>query len=65
MKRYAELELKLSSGKEKIQGRGYYTTDAPLMQTFGITAGYAAVVVLALYLNSDAVIKLYHTVELA
>jgi 4-hydroxybenzoate polyprenyltransferase len=29
----------------------------------GITTGYASVLVLALYLNSDAVIKLYQTPE--
>ena len=30
----------------------------------GITAGYAAVVVLALYLNSEEILKLYKTPEL-
>jgi 4-hydroxybenzoate polyprenyltransferase/phosphoserine phosphatase len=59
VKRYAELEMQLSHGKKKAHGRGYYATDAPLVQTMGITAGYAAVLVLALYLNSDAVVKLY------
>lgn len=59
VKRYAELEVLVLSGKEKIQGRGYYTTDAPLIQTMGIVSGYGSVLVLALYLNSDAVMKLY------
>ncbi|MDO9268601.1 MAG: UbiA family prenyltransferase [Methylobacter sp.] len=63
VKRYAELEVQLLNGKQKAHGRGYYTSDAPLLQTMGITSGYAAVLVLAFYLNSDAVIHLYQTPE--
>jgi 4-hydroxybenzoate polyprenyltransferase/phosphoserine phosphatase len=63
VKRYAELEVQLLSGKKKTHGRGYYTSDAPLVQTMGITSGYAAVVVLALYLNSDTIMQLYRTPE--
>lgn len=59
VKRYAELEVQLLQGKKKAHGRGYYTSDAPLVQTLGITSGYCAVLVLALYLNSDTVVKLY------
>lgn len=59
VKRYAELEVQLKSGKEKIHGRGYLTSDAPLIQTMGITSGYVASLILALYINSDAVSKLY------
>ena len=64
VKRYAELEVQLLSGEQKTPGRGYCTADAPLVQTMGITSGYAAVLVLALYLNSEAVVKLYRTPEL-
>jgi 4-hydroxybenzoate polyprenyltransferase len=64
VKRYAELEVQLLHGKQKAHGRGYYTSDAPLLQTMGITSGYAAVLVLALYLNSDAILKLYRAPEL-
>jgi 4-hydroxybenzoate polyprenyltransferase/phosphoserine phosphatase len=64
VKRYAELEVQLLSGKQKTHGRGYYTSDAPLVQTLGITSGYAAILVLALYINSDAIIKLYRTPEI-
>lgn len=63
IKRYAELEILLHKGKQKIHGRGYFTTDAPLIQTLGVSSGLASVVVLALYLNSEAVLKLYHTAE--
>ncbi len=61
VKRYAELQSQHLKGKEKVQGRGYHTADAPLVQMSGICAGYAAVLVLALYLNSDAVLMLYRT----
>ncbi len=63
VKRYAELEVQLLNGKQKAHGRGYYTSDAPLVQTLGITSGYSAVLVLALYLNSDDVVKLYRIPE--
>lgn len=64
VKRYAELEVQLLNGKEELHGRGYHTVDATLIQTMGITASYASVLVLALYLNSDAVVKLYCAPEL-
>lgn len=64
VKRYAELEVQVLGGKTKVHGRGYYTSDAPLVQTLGVTAGYGAVLVLALYLNSDSVLRLYATPEL-
>jgi 4-hydroxybenzoate polyprenyltransferase/phosphoserine phosphatase len=63
VKRYAELEIQLLSGQQKSHGRGYLTTDAPLIQTVGVSSGFASILVLALYLNSDAVIKLYRTPE--
>lgn len=64
VKRYAELEVQLLNGKEKVHGRGYFTSDAPLIQALGVTAAYTSVLVLALYLNSDAIIKLYRTPEI-
>ncbi len=64
VKRYAELEVQLIKGHEKVHGRGYYTSDAPLVQSLGITSGYASVLVLALYLNSAAVLELYRTPEM-
>lgn len=63
VKRYAELQVQLLNEKQKVHGRGYYTSDAPLVQMLGITSGYAAVLVLALYLNSAAVVELYRTPE--
>src|SRR5207302_426707 len=47
-----------------LQGRGYRISDAPLIQTLGVTSGYGSALVLALYLNSDAVIRLYRSPEI-
>ncbi len=63
VKRYAELVVQSQLGREKAHGRGYLTTDAPLVQGLGLATGYAAVLVLAFYLNSDAVVKLYSSPE--
>jgi 4-hydroxybenzoate polyprenyltransferase len=64
VKRYAELMLHHSQELDKAHGRGYYVTDAGLIQQLGVTSGYAAVLVLALYLNSENVIRLYKTPEI-
>ncbi len=62
-KRFSELrtlqELKLTSTR----GRGYNTDDAMLLQSLGISSGYLAVLVLALYINSEQVTSLYKTPE--
>lgn len=64
VKRYAELQVQDRTGNIDSYGRGYNIKDAPLVQSFGVTAGYAAVLVLALYLNGETVIKLYTQPEL-
>jgi 4-hydroxybenzoate polyprenyltransferase len=63
VKRYAELRILSHEGQEQAHGRDYGVSDAPLIQMLGITAGYAAVLVFALYLNSDTVLRLYRTPE--
>ena len=64
VKRYAELQVQAEAGNSHALGRGYAVTDAPLIQTLGVTAGYAAVLVLALYLHGETVITLYAQPEL-
>ncbi len=64
IKRYAELQDGVSRGVDKAHGRGYYIADASLVQQLGVTSGYAAALVLALYLNSENVVKLYKTPEI-
>lgn len=59
VKRYAELESALSSGKGTAIGRGYHVSDLPLIQSLGTSAGYIAVAVFALYINSPASLELY------
>ncbi|WP_308632502.1 hypothetical protein [Massilia sp. YIM B02763] len=63
VKRYAELHSQALSGNGKVHGRGYYTSDEPLMLNLGVTAGYASAVVLAMYLNTDNVLMLYRWPE--
>lgn len=53
-KRYAELRGVLDSGRMSAPGRGYAVTDLPMLHSSGMTAGYLAVLVLALYVNSAA-----------
>lgn len=64
VKRYAELDVHAQQGREQAHGRGYLISDAPLVQGLGIVSGYASALVLALYLNSETVVQLYHTPEL-
>lgn len=59
VKRYAELRLQADAGRSHAHGRGYAVSDAPLVQTLGIAAGYAAVLVLALYLQGTTAASLY------
>jgi hypothetical protein len=58
-KRYAELKVVMASGRRQSQGRGYTVDDAPLLQSCGLSAGYMAVLVMALYINSDMAQKTY------
>lgn len=59
IKRFAELQVQLLNGKHKAHGRGYFTDDAPLIQIFGVASGFMSVLILALYLNSPEVLRLY------
>ena len=65
VKRYAELKaIQLSSRQPlKTKGRGYHTDDMPIIHSYGVSSGYLSVLVLALYINSPMVIKLYRYPE--
>lgn len=63
VKRYAELLVQVARGKTEAHGRGYLTADLAVLQGFGICAGFASVLVLALYLNSEVVARLYASPE--
>jgi len=66
VKRYVEL-LRLRQrindseheGEARIKRRGYYAGDLELIVQMGLSSGYIAVLVLALYISSDAVAELY------
>jgi 4-hydroxybenzoate polyprenyltransferase len=64
IKRYAELKTHQDSDGKKAHGRGYYTSDNYLIEQLGVSSGYAATLVLALYLNSENVTRLYKTPEI-
>jgi 4-hydroxybenzoate polyprenyltransferase len=60
-KRFCELKLLMSKGKECATGRGYNTSDLPIVQTMGVGSGYLAVLIFALYITSDDVAMVYTT----
>jgi len=60
VKRYSELAtLQSKHGEHQPMGRGYFADDAPFVQNAGLASGYISVLILALYLNSQAVRHLY------
>lgn len=64
VKRFAELKTQQAIGKDCAHGRGYKVADATLIQIMGVSVGYLAVMVLALYLQSETVTTLYQMPEL-
>ncbi len=63
-KRASELNALIVSGKTSAKGRGYITSDAPLVTAMGVSSGYIGVLVIALYINSDKVKSNYATPEI-
>lgn len=59
VKRLAELHGRRRNDLADPVGRGYSLDDLPLLQGLAVAAGYAAVLVLALYVNSPTVTALY------
>lgn len=59
VKRYSELQAMQSLGRAGAAGRGYLASDAPLVMAMGVASGFCAVLLLALYLNSDVVVQRY------
>lgn len=59
LKRYTEMSSAHAAGSHGVSGRGYNTQDLPLIQSLGAAAGYIAVLVLALYINSPESLHLY------
>jgi len=59
VKRYAELKVQIQEGKSSAHGRGYIVSDAPLLQTLGVSSGYISALVMALYVQSEDIVSLY------
>lgn len=63
IKRYSELRIMQREGKQEARGRGYQVDDLTILSAAGIASGYVAAMVLALYVNSPEVLRLYRTPE--
>ncbi|MEL6920653.1 MAG: UbiA family prenyltransferase [Pseudomonadota bacterium] len=59
VKRYVELDHADIGEKERLSGRGYRPEDKEVIMQAGMASAFASIVVLALYLDSEAVYQLY------
>lgn len=59
LKRYGEMRMLKRADKRQSAGRGYSTDDLVVLLALGSASGYSAVLVLALYVNSSDVTRLY------
>lgn len=67
LKRFAELLTHSGvdvDASRTLSGRGYQMGDTTLVQIFGVAAGFASALVLALYLDGESVAALYSTPEI-
>jgi 4-hydroxybenzoate polyprenyltransferase len=64
LKRYVDVRRVAGVGGAAVAGRDYRAADLPLLGSMGVAAGYLAVVVLALYVQSDTVVRLYRAPHL-
>jgi 4-hydroxybenzoate polyprenyltransferase/phosphoserine phosphatase len=63
VKRYGELVIMRTIEGDHAKARGYEISDGELLASMGIASGYLAVLVLALYINSDTARALYGRYE--
>jgi 4-hydroxybenzoate polyprenyltransferase len=63
VKRYSELILVAKAAKLEAHGRGYQAGDLSIVQAMGVASGFTAVMLMALYINGDTVLKLYSRPE--
>ncbi len=59
VKRFIELDTLQKRGDASAEGRGYRVADHGRVSQLGTAAGYASILVLALYINSPSVTRLY------
>lgn len=60
IKRFSELIDKLPA-KEEVAGRGYIVSDKHIISQIGSTAGIISTFIITLYMNSEKIVKTYHT----
>lgn len=58
-KRYSELRVLKSAKKQSAAGRGYWVQDLEIISSTGPSCGLMAVLVFALYINSEEVLAIY------
>jgi len=63
-KRVAELKNIKESGLERTKGRDYIVFDIPVLIASGVSSGYSSVLIVALYINSEKVVRMYATPEI-
>lgn len=59
VKRCTELVGRIAANSSNPAGRGYQLRDLPMLEGLAAASGLTAIMVLALYVNSDAVVALY------
>lgn len=64
VKRYSELVVMRGQGLMVAKGRGYQVADLSMLSSLGAASGYIAVLVMALYINSPEVRRLYSHPEI-
>ena len=64
VKRFAELENLRATDLPPKNGRGYLVSDIEQLRSFGTASAFAAVMIFAIYISGDDVIKLYHRPQL-
>jgi 4-hydroxybenzoate polyprenyltransferase len=64
MKRCSELHNLRKAALEKVHGRGYVAADYEQLASLGSASGYISILILALYMNSAEVVKLYARPEI-
>jgi len=63
-KRVAELENLKAKGLKHIKDRDYTVLDIPLLVSSGVSSGYASVMIVALYINSEKVVRMYESPQI-
>lgn len=64
IKRCTELQVVMSSRLRNTHGRNYLASDLPVMQALGVASGFSAVLVFALFIDSDNVTENYSRPEI-